>query len=611
MLVCRVAEEQVHAGNGPVRLAIDMGTSHTVAVVHRAGQQPRALLFDGSPLLPSGVYAGPGGDLHTGRDAERLAQVDPAGFDPNPKRTVDHDTVLLGRHEFAPSVLLGAVLGRVARAAAEAGGSPHDPAVLTCPADWGRRRRGVLLEAAARADIRVAAMVDEPIAAATYCLDVLGRQVPVGQSLVVFDFGGGTLDVAAVRREPDGLRVLATGGLADLGGLDVDAALVGQLGQLLAVRDEALWHRLSHPTDAAALRDRRAFWSEVRAAKEMLSRTSSAPVQVPGTGEALHLTREELERVAGPLVDRAVDETRRLLRSSGVGRDDLAGIFLVGGSSRMPLVASKLHTRLGVAPAVPEQPELPVAYGALLAGRTADAALPPSTRDEWGPEPSDWVATTADVRQGEPAPAGTRGAKASRGRLGRRWLAAGAVVVVLLAGGAIWRFAGQGSGGGGAGQGVTGQGASSEDASGRGGGDQGGKGKNTAGSVPAGFVACGTGQLCPTTATCWAGLVINGGNPATARKLSCQQPHSWETFVVGHLADDEVDISNDDLVQRPDIVQLCSAATMDRRSVDRAATQGWQWAVLPEKVSGVRLVHCVARPAVGGDTTGAAFRAGQ
>ena len=93
-----------------------------------------------------------------------------------------------------------------------------DATVLTYPADWGQQRRAVLKEAARLAGIGNALLVDEPVAAGRYCVDVLNQQVPPGRSLVIFDFGGGTLDLAVVRREPDGLRVLATGGLDDLGG---------------------------------------------------------------------------------------------------------------------------------------------------------------------------------------------------------------------------------------------------------------------------------------------------------------------------------------------------------------------------------------------------------
>jgi len=362
-----------------VRLAVDLGTTHTVAVVRRGGQEPRALLFDGTPLLSSGVYVDASGDPHTGRDGTRLGGASPERFEPHPKRRVDEGTVLLGEHEVPVEQLLAASLRRVADEARTAGVSPEGATVLTCPADWGQPRRNVLRAAAWRAGLGQVALLDEPIAAATYCMQVLGQQVPPGGCLGVFDFGGGTFDVAVVRREPAGLRVLATGGLDDLGGLDVDSALVAHLGQLVAVRDPDLWRRLERPGDAEQRRERQAFWSEVRAAKEMLSRSSTAPVHVPGRMEPMHLTRDELERVGGALVARAVDETRRVLQRAGVEPERLVGLLLVGGSSRMPLVASRLHARLGVAPSVPEQPELPVAYGALVHAMAAAPATATGT----------------------------------------------------------------------------------------------------------------------------------------------------------------------------------------------------------------------------------------
>jgi len=350
----------------PARLSVDLGTTHTVAVVRRADQPARPLLFDGSPLLPSCVHVDAAGTVHAGRDAHRLGQVEPYRFEPYPKRRVDDGAVLLGAEAVPVTRLLAATLRRVAGEARQAGVEPGGASVLTCPADWGQPRRQVLRDAARLAGLGEVTLVEEPVAAATYCVEVLGHQVPPGAPLGVFDFGGGTLDVAVVRREPAGFRVLAVGGLDDLGGLDVDAALVGHLGHLVAARDAALWRRLSQPDGTGALRDRQAFWAEVRSAKEMLSRTAQAPVAVPHREDPLHLTRQELEQVAGPLVARAVDETRRVLQRAGVDPATLAGLLLVGGTSRMPLVASRLHARLGVAATVPEQPELPVAYGGLL-----------------------------------------------------------------------------------------------------------------------------------------------------------------------------------------------------------------------------------------------------
>ncbi|MEV8512210.1 Hsp70 family protein [Dactylosporangium sp. NPDC051484] len=354
----------------PFRFAVDLGTSNTVAVVDRGDGTPRPLLFDGSPLLPSAVFADAAGGLLAGRDAERHMMTDAARYEPNPKGRVDDGVILLGDRELPVAELLAAVLRRAAAEAAQTGVPVSGATVLTCPVDWGNTRRAVLLDAAARAGLGRVTLVDEPVSAATYCVRALGGRLAPGRCAVVFDFGGGTLDVTVVETPPGppsaGLRVLATGGLADLGGTDVDAALMGHLGHLVAAADPELWRRLAAPRTVAEFRDRRTFWSEVRQAKEMLSRSSSAPIHVPGSDRATHLTRDELDRIAGPLVDRAVDETRRVLERSGVSPARLDAIVLVGGSSRLPLVASRLHTRFGIAPVVPEQPELPVAFGALL-----------------------------------------------------------------------------------------------------------------------------------------------------------------------------------------------------------------------------------------------------
>jgi molecular chaperone HscA len=350
----------------PVRLAVDLGTTHTVAVVGRDGQEPRSLIFDGSPLLPSGVFLDAAGALHAGRDAQRLAASEPERFEPHPKRRIDDGTVLLGDREVPVEELLAAALRRVAEEAAASGLRPTET-VLTCPADWGPVRRAVLERAADLAAMPDPRLLPEPIAAASYCAEVLGRDLPVGAAVAIFDFGGGTFDTAVVRRADDGrLRTLAVGGLDDLGGLDVDMALAAHLGRIVAGRDPELWQRLSEPETTADMRDRLAFWGEVRAAKEMLSRTSTAPVALPGHNPmGLHLTRDELNSLADPLVARAVDETRRTLERAGVEPASLTALLLVGGSSRMPTVATRLHGRLGVAPSVPEQPELPVAFGAL------------------------------------------------------------------------------------------------------------------------------------------------------------------------------------------------------------------------------------------------------
>jgi outer membrane protein assembly factor BamB/actin-like ATPase involved in cell morphogenesis len=356
-------------------LGVDLGTSHTVAMLRHPDGRTRPLLFDGQPLLPSAAYLDATGRLHVGADARRLGHADPGRFEPHPKRHVDDGTVLLGDTAVPVAALMAALLGAVAReAVATAGFLP--PATVTHPASWGPTRRAVLADALSRAGWPAATTtVPEPVAAARYFADVLRRPVPAGSALAVFDFGGGTLDVAVVRNDGSRWTVAASGGADDLGGLDLDAALVDHLAKSLGAAEPEAWRALTEPVTLAQWRARRQFWEDVRGAKEMLSRSSFAPVPVPGVEQAVHLTRDELEGAAGPLVRRGVAEAAAVIAAAGLAPADLAGLFLVGGSSRVPMVARLLHSELGIAPTVLEQPELPVAEGAVLAGAAAAAPV--------------------------------------------------------------------------------------------------------------------------------------------------------------------------------------------------------------------------------------------
>ncbi|MCX4389966.1 Hsp70 family protein [Micromonospora peucetia] len=420
-------------------LGVDLGTSHTVAVLRRPDGHTRPLLVDGQPIIPSGVYADADGLLHVGRDAQRLARTDPGRYEPNPKRRIDEPAVLLGGRRYPPAELLAATLHAVARAAVEAVGF-LPPAVLTCPATWDAARRQVLADALAVAGWPTAAehtltgptppgtrLLREPVAAARYYTQVLRRPVPVGGTVAVFDFGAGTLDVAVLRNEgadpwgDSGFTVVTAGGADDLGGLDLDVALLGRLGELVAGADPARWERLTRPESATQWRERHELWENVRGAKEMLSRVTAAPVAVPGVEAAVTLTRADLERVAAPLLARAVAVAREVIGAAGLDPQQLSGLFLVGGATRMPMVARLLHAELGVAPTVLEQPELPVAEGALTdlplprRARNADAFAAPAAvpaQPAAAPRPQP-VATPQPAASPDPAalaqpePAGT------------------------------------------------------------------------------------------------------------------------------------------------------------------------------------------------------------
>src|SRR5215470_11260092 len=116
------------------------------------------------------------------------------------------------------------------------------------------------------------------------------------------------------------------------------------------------------------------LWADVRAAKEQLSRSSSAAIHVPLFDVDTHLTREEFERVARPYLERTVDLTMAALQRAGVRPHEVAGVFPVGGSSRIPLAGTLLHQRVGVAPTLIEDPELVVALGSVRAVGSSEPA---------------------------------------------------------------------------------------------------------------------------------------------------------------------------------------------------------------------------------------------
>ncbi|GAA0927474.1 hypothetical protein GCM10009557_93470 [Virgisporangium ochraceum] len=342
------------------RLGIDYGTTHTVAYLETgdgSGNRAQPLLFDSSPLLSSAVFADPSGRLLTGRDSERSARLDPTRYEPNPKRRIDEAIILLGNDEFPVARVISAVLARVASEASRFTGGAPVQAVLTHPANWGTHRKDVLVQAAAAAGLTSVTVVPEPVAAAAHFTGVLGRTVDPGEALAVYDFGAGTFDASLVRLRPDGAwELLASEGLDDVGGLDLDAALVDQIGRVVAQRDPQRWHQLVNPSDTQGRRASRTFWDDVRAAKEQLSRTPTAAVHVPLFDTDTHLTREEFEAAARPLLDRTVALTASLVERARPTR--LAGVYMVGGARRIPLIATLLHQRLGVAPTLIDTPEV-------------------------------------------------------------------------------------------------------------------------------------------------------------------------------------------------------------------------------------------------------------
>ena len=315
-------------------LGIDFGTSNTVAVLASPGRPPRVLSVDGSAWVPSAIYVDDDGTLSVGRDAERKARLAPERFEANPKRRVDDGEILLGVRVVPVVDAIAAVLRRVGEEARrQLNGRAADEVHLTHPAQWGSSRQNILLAAARSAGLGTdrITLIPEPVAAAAHFASLPGKGLPPGSSLAVYDLGGGTFDCAVVGATAKGYTVLAESGLADVGGVDFDQAIVDHLGRTVSTEDPARWQAISRPRTAADRRAARSLREDVRAAKETLSRYAQTDLPMPDPFEDTLLTRREFDALIRPVLTRTVDVLAETVRRAGLRPDRLAGVYLVGG----------------------------------------------------------------------------------------------------------------------------------------------------------------------------------------------------------------------------------------------------------------------------------------
>ena len=340
-------------------LAIDFGTSSTVGVLDAFGRGPRAIEVDGSVTMSSAVYAEEDGRLVVGQDAERRARLDPSRFEPNPKRRIDDGELLLGDRTVPVVDAFAAVLRRMGEEAERQLSGVPGEVRLSHPAGWGATRQQTLREAALKAGFAQVRLVPEPVAAAAHYA-TLRTQGPQPGPIAIYDLGAGTFDCAVVGA---GMTVLAEDGLPDLGSLDIDQALLVHVGRSVSHTDPGQWQRLLRPQTTSDRRMRRVLLQDVRDAKESLSRHAHTEVPMPDPFGDVLVTRGELEALVRPNLLRSAEMLAATIARAGLAPEQLVGVYLVGGPSRMPLLASLVGSTLGVVPTTEDQPETAVAFG--------------------------------------------------------------------------------------------------------------------------------------------------------------------------------------------------------------------------------------------------------
>ncbi|NUS45822.1 MAG: Hsp70 family protein, partial [Mycobacteriaceae bacterium] len=365
-------------------LSVDFGTSNTAAAQWDAtGAASAIALTHTGNLMSSSVFVHETGHIDVGAVALNNATGDPAGFVPGPKRWLTAGQVeftVRDRTMPASRVVAAVLRTALARAQAQHANTPPDRLVLTHPEGWAPHQIRVLVDAAAEVGVPAdrVVTVSEPRAAARYY--ARSAAVENGSRVAVFDFGGGTLDVAVLAAGPDGVfQVIAAQGDNAMGGRNIDAAVRQWVDRQLAERNPELAAAVAADT---SVREQRALEESIRSAKELLSEMPSAGIDVRAGDrqEVLLLSRREFEELFEPQIARAVAVARSTFESVGGVRS----VYLTGGSSRLPLV-HRMAQELGQV-ATLDDPKTVVAQGALLA-----VAVPVAPR-------------SPDRAQGQPAP---------------------------------------------------------------------------------------------------------------------------------------------------------------------------------------------------------------
>jgi actin-like ATPase involved in cell morphogenesis len=347
-------------------LAIDFGTSYTVAAVRVGSRPPEVIDLAGASRLPSVILAENPSHIVVGEIADELSTTNPAAALRTPKdRLGDAAPVILAGHPYQAEILIAELLRSVYDMALRRQGSAPTEVRLTHPATWNRPRLNRLLEAAAKAGIPTPVLVAEPEAAAMSYASEVGVQA--GAYVAVYDLGGGTFDSAVLTATGNGFDIVGRpGGDSSIGGELFDELLSNAIGERL---DPAAWHSIQVADEPQWRQVASVLRKTARRAKETLSSHPYADLLVPlPTGMTqVRITREEFEEIVRPYIEETVSVLGRTLANAGVSPSQLEAVYLVGGASRSPIVEQLVEESLpGVTVSRRGDPKTATATGATL-----------------------------------------------------------------------------------------------------------------------------------------------------------------------------------------------------------------------------------------------------
>ncbi len=332
-------------------IGIDLGTSNSAAAVVEGGRPTIIPSAEGAGVasgkaFPSYVAFTKDGQRLVGEPARRQAAINPEGTIMAAKRKMgtDHKFKVYGS-EYTPQQISAFILQKIKQDAEAYLGDKVEEAVITCPAYFDDNQRTATRDAGEIAGFKVLRIINEPTAAClAYGLEKLGRKLKI----MVFDFGGGTLDVTLMEMgEEGGFMVISTSGDTHLGGTDMDNTLIDYIA--------AQFKRES----GIDLRNDRMAMQRLREAAEKakieLSSTLNTDINLPFiTADAagprhltMNLTRAKLEELVGPIIERCRHPLEQALSDAQLQPKDVDRIILVGGPTRMPCVQKFVEDVVG------------------------------------------------------------------------------------------------------------------------------------------------------------------------------------------------------------------------------------------------------------------------
>jgi molecular chaperone HscA len=353
-----------------IGIGIDLGTTHSLVAAVRHGLAECLPDEAGQVILPSVVRYLEGGGRQIGQTALAAQVADPRNTIASVKRLMGRrlaDIKSLPPYELidqpgmvaistvvgqkSPVEVSAEILATLRYRAEDSFNADIDGAVITVPAYFDDAQRQATKDAAQLAGLNVLRLINEPTAAAiAYGLDNASEGL-----FAVYDLGGGTFDISILRLTRGVFEVVATGGDSALGGDDYDRALAEDMAR------EAGLGPLS-ATDLAAV-----MW-QARQAKEALSSSEQATVtlEIQGQTKNWTLQRDRFEQVTGALTQRTMVAVRRVLRDAQLNSQEIQGVVMVGGSTRMPVVRQAVREFFGKEPLTNLNPDEVVALGAAI-----------------------------------------------------------------------------------------------------------------------------------------------------------------------------------------------------------------------------------------------------